>query len=482
MNYKVIVNVLGRILLLEAILMCFPIIIDLIYGESNWHYFLIPMGCLLAISIPIIVLLKPKDMNMYAREGFVITALAWVIVSIVGAVPFCISGQIPSFIDAVFESVSGYTTTGASILQDVEALSHSMLFWRSFSHWIGGMGILVFVLALIPNQEGGSMHILRAESTGPNVGKIVSKMKITARILYAIYTVLTLACFIFLVAGKMPVFDAICHAVGTAGTGGFGIYNSSIGYYNSTYFEMVIAVFMVLFGINFNVYYLILIGKFAEVVKMEEVRTYFIIVILTTIMIALNIMHLYDGFGESLRYSFFQVATIISTTGYSTTNFDAWPTFAKIVLFILMIIGSSAGSTAGGFKISRMLILSKSSITDMRKMLHPRQVIKTKLDGDILSEDTIRNTKIYLVAYVGIIVVSLLLISIEGYGGFETNLSAVIACFNNIGPGFELVGPNCNYSGYSAFSKIILSLDMLAGRLEIFPMLLLFSPTTWRKN
>ena len=245
---------------------------------------------------------------------------------------------------------------------------------------------------------------------------------------------------------------------------------------------MVIAVFMFLFGINFNVYYLILIGKFAEVVKMEELRTYFIIVILTTIMIALNIMHLYDGFGESLRYSFFQVATIISTTGYSTTNFDAWPTFAKIVLFILMIIGSSAGSTAGGFKISRMLILSKSSITDMRKMLHPRQVIKTKLDGDILSEDTIRNTKIYLVAYVGIIVVSLLLISIEGYGGFETNLSAVIACFNNIGPGFELVGPICNYSGYSAFSKIVLSLDMLAGRLEIFPMLLLFTPTTWRKN
>ena len=481
MNYRAVVNVIGRIFFLEAILMCFPIIVDLIYGEGDWLYFLIPTISLLAISIPIVVFVKPKEMLLYAREGFVITALAWVMVSLMGAVPFAISGQIPSFVDAVFESVSGFTTTGASILTDVEALSHSMLFWRSFSHWIGGMGILVFVLALLPNQEGGSMHILRAESTGPNVGKIVSKMRITARILYAIYIVLTIACFIFLVAGKMPVFDAICHAVGTAGTGGFGIYNASVGYYDNTYFEMVIAVFMFLFGINFNVYYLILIGKFSEIIKMEEVRAYFIIVIVATLVIALDIMQLYDNFGQALRYSFFQVNTIISTTGYSTTDFNAWPTFAKIILFMLMIIGSCAGSTAGGFKISRMLILSKSSVTDMRKMLHPRQVIKTKLDGDVLSEDTIRNTKAYLVAYAGIMVVSILLISIEGYGGFETNVSAVVACFNNIGPGFELVGATGNYSEYSIFSKIILSLDMLAGRLEIFPMLLLFSPSTWRK-
>ena len=481
MNYRAVVNVIGRILFLEAILMCFPIIVDLIYGEGDWIYFLIPTLCLFAISTLIVAFVKPKEMLLYAREGFVITALAWVIISIIGAIPFNISGQIPSFMDAVFESVSGFTTTGASILTDVEALSHSMLFWRSFSHWIGGMGILVFVLALLPNQEGGSMHILRAESTGPNVGKIVSKMRITARILYTIYIALTIVCFVFLVAGKMPVFDAICHAVGTAGTGGFGIYNTSIGYYNNTYFEMVIAVFMFLFGINFNVYYLILIGKIGETLKFEEVRAYFIIVIVATLVIALDVMALYENFGQALRYSFFQVNTIISTTGYSTVDFNAWPTFAKIILFMLMIIGSCAGSTAGGFKISRMLILSKSSVTDMRKMLHPRQVIKTKLDGDVLSEDTIRNTKTYLVAYAGIIVVSILLISIEGYGGFETNVSAVIACFNNIGPGFELVGPMGNYSEYSIFSKIVLSLDMLAGRLEIFPILLLFSPTTWRK-
>lgn len=481
MNYRAVVNVIGRILLLEAVLMCLPIIIDLIYGEGDWLYFLIPILCLVAIGVPIVAFVKPKDVLLYAREGFVITALAWVFVSLIGAVPFTISGQIPSFMDAVFESVSGFTTTGASILKDVEALSHSMLFWRSFSHWIGGMGILVFVLAFLPNQEGGSMHILRAESTGPNVGKIVSKMKFTARILYAIYIVLTLVCFIFLIAGKMPVFDAICHVAGAAGTGGFGIYNASIGHYDNTYFEMVIAVFMFLFGINFNVYYLILIGKFTEILKMEEVRTYFIIIVLATLVIAFDIMSLYENFGQAVRYSFFQVSSIISTTGYSTANFDAWPTFAKIILFMLMIIGSCAGSTAGGLKISRMLILSKSSVTDMRKMLHPRQVIKTKLDGDILGEDTIRNTKAYLVAYVGIIITSILLISIEAYGGFETNVSAVIACFNNIGPGFELVGPSANYSEYSIFSKIILSLDMLAGRLEIFPMLLLFSPSTWKK-
>ncbi|MBO7178338.1 MAG: TrkH family potassium uptake protein, partial [Clostridia bacterium] len=386
MNYRAVVNVIGRIFFLEAILMCFPIIVDLIYGEGDWLYFLIPTISLLAISIPIVVFVKPKEMLLYAREGFVITALAWVMVSLMGAVPFAISGQIPSFVDAVFESVSGFTTTGASILTDVEALSHSMLFWRSFSHWIGGMGILVFVLALLPNQEGGSMHILRAESTGPNVGKIVSKMRITARILYAIYIALTIVCFIFLIAGKMPLFDAVCHAVSTAGTGGFSIYNASIGHYNSTYFEIVIGIFVVLFGINFNVYYLILIGKIGEIFKIEEVRAYFIIVIVATLVIALDIMKLYDNFGQAVRYSFFQVGSIISTAGYTTADFNAWPTFAKIILFMLMIIGSCAGSTAGGFKISRMLIISKSSVTDMRKMLHPRQVIKTKLDGDVLSE------------------------------------------------------------------------------------------------
>lgn len=481
MNYKAVVNVLSRILLLEGVLMLFPLIVDLIYKEGTWLYFLIPSAASILISVPILIFLKPKDTMLYAKEGFVITALAWVIISLIGAIPFSISGQIPHYINALFEAVSGFTTTGASILEDVEALSNSMLFWRSFTHWIGGMGVLVFVLAFLPTQDGSSIHILRAESTGPNVGKLVSKMQFTARILYAIYAALTLLCFIFLVAGKMPVFDAICNAVGTAGTGGFGLYNTSIAYYDNTYYEMVIAVFMFLFGINFNVYYLILIGRIGEIIKLEEVRTYIIFVIVATIVIALNILHLYENFGEAVRYSFFQVASIISTTGYTTANFDAWPTFTKIILFMLMVIGSCAGSTAGGFKISRTLILSKSAMTDMRKMLNPRQVVKTKLDGDVLSENTIRNTKTYLVVYVGIIIISTLLISFEGYGGFETNVSAVVACFNNIGPGFEMVGPISNYYGYSVFSKLVLSLDMLAGRLEIFPLLLLFSPRTWRR-
>lgn len=482
MNYRAVVNVLGRILLLEAVLLCFPIIVDLIYKEGIWLSFLIPLACLLVISVPIVLFVKPKDKRLYAKEGFVITSLAWVFMSLFGAIPFVIAGALPNFFEALFEAVSGFTTTGASVIQNLEILPRSILFWRSFMHWIGGMGILVFVLALIPNQEGGSMHILRAESTGPNVGKLVSKMNLTARILYAIYTVLTVACFIFLVAGKMPVFDSICTALGTAGTGGFGVWNNSLAHYNSVYLEMVTAIFMFIFGINFNVFYLILIKKFSDVIKMEEVRAYFIIVIIATILIALDIMTLYNNFGEALRYSFFQVSSIITTTGFTTANFDAWPTFAKIILLFLLIIGACAGSTAGGFKISRMLILSKSSVTDLRKMLHPRQVIKTKLDGDVLSEDTIRNTKTYLVAYVGIIVISVLLVSIEGYGGIVTNLSAVLTCFNNVGPGLELVGPLGNFSGYSNFSTLILIIDMLAGRLEIFPILLLFTPTTWRKN
>ena len=481
MNYKAVVNILGRILLLEAILLCCPLIVDLIYKEGNHLAYIIPAGSLAVISILIVVFLKPKDKILYAKEGFVITSLAWVLMSLVGAVPFMITKVTGSFIDAFFEIVSGFTTTGATIFNDVEVLPRSILFWRSLSHWIGGMGILVFMLAVIPNQEGGSMHILRAESTGPNVGKLVSKMRITARILYAIYIFFTVLCFIFLVAGKMPLFDSIVNAFATAGTGGFSTKNLSIGQYGSVYYEMVIAVFMLIFGINFNAFYLILIGRLKDVFKMEEVRAYLIIVIVATILIAVDIMSLYQNFGEALRYSFFQVASIISTTGFGTANFDAWPVFAKIILLLLMITGACAGATAGGFKISRVLILSKSSYTDLRKMLRPRQVIKAKLDGKPLSEEVIRNTKTYLTAYAGIIIVSILLISIEGNGGVETNISAVISCFNNIGPGFEAVGPLCNYSSYSIFSKIILSLDMLAGRLEIFPMLLLFNPNTWKK-
>ncbi len=481
MNYRAVVNILGKILMLEAILLCFPIIVDLIYQEGDWHAFVVPVACLVAIGLPIVIFVKPKETLLYAKEGFVITALSWLIMSLIGAVPFVLSEAIPNYAEAFFEAVSGFTTTGASVIPNVEIVSHSVNFWRCFMHWIGGMGILVFVLALLPNQEGGSIHILRAESTGPNVGKIVSKMKLTARILYAMYAVLTVVCFIFLICGRMPVFDAICHSLGTAGTGGFAIWNNSVAHYDSVYIEMVLAVFMFLFGINFTAFYLILIGKFTDVLKMEEVRAYFIIVTVATVLIALDIMSLYENFGEALRYSFFQVSSIITTTGFSSTDFNLWPTFAKIILLALMVIGACAGSTAGGLKVSRAVILTKSSVTDLRKMLHPRQVIKTKLDGDVLSEDTIRNTKTYLVAYVGIILVSLLLVAIEGYGDVETNISAVLTCFNNVGPGLGAVGPLSNFSGYNDFSTIVLSIDMLAGRLEIFPILLLFNPRTWKK-
>ncbi len=481
MNFRAVVNVLGKILLVEAGLLCVPLILSFIYSEGIFLSYIIPMAGLIAIGAPTLFLKKKDTDTFHEKEGLVLVSLAWIAISLVGALPFVISKSIPNYIDAFFETVSGFTTTGASVLGDVESLPKSILFWRSFTHWIGGMGILVFVLAILPDYNKGSMHILRAESPGPTVGKFVSKMKVTARILYAIYIVLTIVLVIFLVCGKMPLFDSIINAFGTAGTGGFSIKNNSIAGYNSTYAEMVIAIFCVIFSINFNVYYFILIGDVLKAFKSEEMLTYLSIIVLATFAIAINIMDLYADFGQAMRYSFFQVSSLVSSTGFITADYDMWPTFSKTILMMLMFMGACAGSTGGGLKVARVNILAKSSYADLKKIIKPRSVMTLKFEGERLSEDTIRSTRIMFVAYITIIVICTLLISVDGYS-FESNFSASLTCISNIGPGFAEVGPIENFSGYSWFSKIVLSLEMLAGRLELFPMLLLFSPSTWKKN
>lgn len=476
-----IFNVLGKILLVEALLMCFPLIIGFIYRENSYLNFVIPIAGLLAVGLPAVIF-RPKDKAIYEKEGFIIVAFAWLAMSLVGALPFVIGKSIPNYIDAFFETVSGFTTTGASVLSDVEGLPRSILFWRSFTHWIGGMGVLVFVLAILPEYNTGIMHVFRAETPGPNVGKLVSKIKFTARILYGIYIALTLLEVVFLLCGRMPVFDSFVHAFGTAGTGGFGIKNDSIAYYDSVYIEMVIAVFMFIFGINFNLFYLLLIGSFARLFKSEELRVYLIITVTATLIIACDILTLYGNFGRAIRYSFFQVASVSTTTGYTTANFDMWPTSSKCIMLMLMMIGACAGSTGGGMKIARLIILCKSGFADIRKMVRPRSVISVKFEGEPLNPAVVKNVRTFFVLFIGLILTTTLLISIEGYGDIITNLSASIACINNIGPGLGLVGPVSNYGGYSAFSKILLSVNMLAGRLEVFPILILFSPATWKRR
>lgn len=481
MNFRMVLNVLGKLLLIEAALLCLPLALSFVYGEDTYLSFVIPIAALFVVGMPSLFL-KPKDTAIYEKEGFVIVAFAWVIMSAVGAVPFVISKTIPHYIDALFESVSGFTTTGASILNDIEVLPKSILFWRSFTNWIGGMGVLVFALAIMPEFNSGLMHAFRAETTGPTSGKLVSKMTFTARILYGIYIALTLIEMVMLLIGKMPLFDSICHAMATAGTGGFSIKNASIAAYNSTYIEMVVAVFMFLFGVNFNMFYLILIGQFGRIMKNEELRVYFITVVVSTIVIAWNIVGLYDNFGQAIRYSFFQVASLGSSTGFATTDFDTWPTLSKVILLCVMSVGGCAGSTGGGLKVSRLIILVKSSYADGRKMVRPRSVITIKSDGQTLQPQVVRNVRNFFVIAVGIVFATTLLISIEGNGDVISNFTASLSAINNTGPGLGAVGPTLNYSGYSYFAKMLLSFVMLAGRLEIFPMLVLLSPTTWKRR
>lgn len=481
MNKKMIFSTLGQLTLSEGAMMLLPLITALIYGEM-WVAcsFGISIGIALVLGGGMYLLCRTKNKVIFAKEGFVIVALGWIIMSAVGAVPFVISGDIPSYIDAFFETVSGFTTTGASILDDVEALSHGALFWRSFTHWVGGMGVLVFVMAIVPSVSDRSIHIMRAEMPGPIVGKIVPRARETARILYIIYLVMTVVEIGFLLAGGMSLFDSLLHAFGTAGTGGFGIKADSIASY-SPYLQWVIAIFMLLFGVNFNMYYLILIKKFRSAARSGEFWTYFGIVIVSTALICINILPSSASFGEALRASAFQVASIITTTGYSTVDFNLWPTFSKTVLLGLMFVGGCAGSTSGGFKVTRVAILFKSIKQELRRMLHPRSVQTVKFEGKVVDQTTLNGVSIYLGIYLLCFVIILLAISFEPLD-FETNFSAALSCFNNIGPGLSAVGPMASFSVYSDLSTVILSFAMLLGRLEIYPLILALSPSTWTKK
>ncbi|MDD4774850.1 MAG: TrkH family potassium uptake protein, partial [Eubacteriales bacterium] len=426
-------------------------------------------------------LVKPDIKTVYAREGIAVVGLAWVIVSLFGALPFWLSGEIPGYIDSLFEIVSGFTTTGSSILTDIEAMSMSNLFWRSFSHWIGGMGVLVFVLALLPQSESHSMFIMRSEVPGPVVGKLVAKTKITARILYAIYIAMTLVEIIMLIAGGMPVFDSVVHSFGTAGTGGFAIKSASIGYYNSAYIDIVIAVFMLLFAVNFNIYYLILIGDARRALRNEELRWYLIIVGASTAAIAINTLHLFGNFGEAVRFSLFQVASIISTTGYATTDFNLWPELSRVILVLLMFIGASAGSTGGGIKVVRVMVMFKTVLRQIKKLIYPRSAVILRIEGKAAGEGVMSGITAFAYAYFIQFALSVLLLSIDTFDPVA-NFTAVAACINNIGPGLGAVGPAGNFAGFSHLSKCVLIFNMLAGRLELFPIYALFSPSMWLKR
>ena len=484
MNYRKINKFLSEILILVAIAMLPSTFICLFDGEIKVALsFLYSILIAVVLSVILKLISRKQSGGFHSREGLVCVSLSWILISLIGCLPFFFSRQIPSFIDALFEIVSGFTTTGASILPDVESLSRGLLFWRSFSHWMGGMGDLVLLMVFVPKSDhntGSTMHLLRAESPGPNVGKLVPSMKKTALALYGIYMALTVLDFIFLIAGGMPLFDSICTAFGTAGTGGFGIKNDSMASY-SPYIQNVTTVFMLLFGINFSCYYLILTKRFISVLKDEELRAYLGIFIGATALIAFNIYNMYSGISETLRHAAFQVSTIMTTTGFATTDFDKWPVFSKTLLLCLMFIGASAGSTAGGLKFQRLLLLIKNLKRHIRQTLYPNKVQIVRMNGEKVNEKILESTNLYLIGYTFIIVTSFLLISIDGFS-ITSNMSAVISCFNNIGPGLEAVGPTCNFSGYSVFSKLVLIFDMLAGRLEILPLLGLLSLRTWKRK
>ena len=480
MNYKMMGRFISQILFVEALFMIPALFISLGYGESKAAWaFGITVILILVIALALYCFCKGAPSAFYAREGLVCVAASWIALSLVGCLPFYLSREIPKYIDALFEIVSGFTTTGASIVTDVEALSHGILYWRSFSHWLGGMGVLVFLLAFTGEKgQGFTMHLLRAESPGPSVGKLVPKMRQTAMILYVIYIALTIINILFLVIGDMPLFDAVCTAFGTAGTGGFGVKNSSMGSY-SPYLQNVTTVFMILFGINFSCYYLLLLRQVKSVFKDEELRLYLGIILISIVLIALDIRDLYPTMEETVRHSAFQVGSIITTTGYSTTDFDLWPSFSKTILLFLMVSGACAGSTGGGMKIARLLLLFKVLGRNIRQSINPRKVEIIRNNGVPVDEKILDNVNAYLAAYVAIIFSIFLIISLDGYS-IETNFSAVVCTFNNIGPGFEAVGPMCNFSIYSDLSTFVLTWGMLAGRLEIFPILALFVRGTWK--
>ena len=478
MNRSIIRYILGQVLKLESAFLLLPCIVALIYHERQGIYYVITIAIGLVIGI-LMTFVKPKNMVFYLKEGCVATALSWIVMSLLGCLPFWFSGEIPSFTDALFETISGFTTTGASVLSNVEALSHCNLFWRSFTHWIGGMGVLVFMLAIIPMSGGSNINLMRAESPGPSVGKLVPKIRYSARILYYIYIGLTLAEIIFLLAGRMPLFDSLCTALGTAGTGGFGIKADSFASY-SVYLQWVVTIFMILFGVNFNAYYFLIFGEVKKAAAMEEVKAYFTIIGVAILGIVICIWNTTSGFFDALTKASFQVASIITSTGFATVDYNAWSSTAKTILVFLMTIGACAGSTGGGIKVSRFISVFKTVKKELDSYIHPKSVKKIKMDGKPIEHDVVRSINVYFITFILLFAVSLFLVSFEGHD-LTTNFTAVLATINNIGPGLNMVGPAENFGFFKPFTKYVLMFDMLAGRLELFPLLILLHPALWKQ-
>ncbi len=479
MRFGIISYVLGWALNIEAVCMILPFICSVVYNEPiKWVFPLCALFCAL-FGVPL-VLKAPKKKMMYAKDGLVSVALSWILISIFGAVPFVISGSIPSFVDALFETASGFTTTGASILTDVEALPKSMIFWRSFTHWIGGMGVIVFLVAILPASGGDTFHLVRAESPGHSVGKLVPRVSVTAKLLYLIYIGFTVLQIILLLAGGLDIFEASTLTFGSVGTGGFGIKNSGMADYSS-YVQIVVTVFMLLCGIDFSFYYLIFMKKAKNAFKMEEVLSYLFIVLVATVLISINTASMYSSVGETVKHSAFQVASIITTTGYSSVDFDLWPQFSKTIIVLLMFCGACTGSTGGGMKVSRITILFKSIIKEIKVITHPKSMVKVKYNGKVLEHETLRGINVFFVAYMLIFGVALLIISLDNFD-FTTSFTAVAATLGNIGPGLAKVGPTCSFALFSPLSKVVFTIAMIIGRLEIFPILVLLSKKTWKNN
>ncbi len=479
MNYSFVFYILGWVLTLEAGFMMLPCVTSVIYREKTGLWFL-AVAVVAAIGGILLIRKKPKNPQFFTKEGFAVVGLSWIAMSLVGALPFTLSGEIPNYVDAVFETASGFTTTGASILLDVEALSHTALIWRSFTHWIGGMGVFIFLLAVLPMAGGYNMNLMRAESPGPSVGKLVPKVKESAKILYIIYFSITITEIVLLIIARMPVFDAICISFGTAGTGGFGVRGDSCASYNAVC-QWIITIFMALFGINFNFYYFILRKKFKDAFSIEEVRWYVALILLSTAFITFNVWGTYSTAEETVRTAAFQVSSIVTTTGFGSTDFNLWPTFSKTILIVLMLTGACAGSTGGGLKISRFIIWWKSIKNQLETFVHPRSVNAVEMDGKTIDKDTVRSVSVYMVVFLLVYVISVFLLSLDKFD-LVTNFTAVLASVNNIGPGLGEVGPCGSFAGFNYFSKIVLIFDMLAGRLELYPILLLLAPGVWKKH
>ena len=480
MNYRMIGNMVGRLLLLEAGLLLLPALVSLIYREASLWALRAAAGVALLLGGALTALVRVRDKTIYAKEGFVIVSLSWILLSAVGALPFVLSGEMPSYVDALFETVSGFTTTGASVATDLYAFSHGVLFWRSFTHWIGGMGVLVLMMALIPTGTGRTIHVMRAEVPGPIVGKLVPRLRDTAKILYLIYLALTVVEIIALLCAGMPLFDSFIYTFGTAGTGGFGMHPDSVGSYGPAV-QWIITVFMLLFGVNFNIYYLLLIRSFRPAFTSRELWLYLGVVLVSAGVITANVLPLYAGIDEALRQAVFQVSSIVTTTGFATTDFNLWPGLSKGILLLLMFMGGCAGSTAGGLKMSRVMLLGKTVVRELKRLVHPRSVGVVRLEGKRVEEETVHSTAAYFILYMALLAVAFLVLSAEPFS-LETNLTAAITCLNNVGPGLGDVGPMGGFAAYSVLSKVVLTLTMLLGRLEIYPLVLALLPGTWTKE